>query len=78
LITHLQIFHAKWPDVIEYDSNYPNGIISLVLVSQKLKELPYLIRDGLYDQSVLDEFKYDFNMLNTQYNRDKKLKELGI
>lgn len=78
MITHLQIFHDKWPDVIEHNSNYPNGVISLVLVSQKLKELTYLIRDGFCDQSVLDEFKYDLNMLNTQYNRDKKLKDLGI
>lgn len=63
-------FMSKYPDVVS------DGYIQLILVAQKLRELPYLIRDGLYEESKLEEFKYDFNMLDIQNKRDKLLKEL--
>jgi hypothetical protein len=70
---YINQFKDKWPEVVT-----PDGIISLSWVAQFIHELPYLIRDGIYDQSVLDEFKHDFNMLNVQQRRDESLTKLGI
>jgi len=70
---YINQFKDKWPEVVT-----PDGIISLVLVAQFIQELPYLISAGFHDQSVLDEFKYDFNMLDVQRRRDEALTKLGI
>ena len=70
---YINQFKDKWPEVVT-----PDGVISLAWVAQFIQELPYLIRDGIYDQSILDEFKRDFNMLNVQQRRDEALTKLGI
>ena len=67
---NIERFKSKYPDVVQ------DGLISLILVSTKIQELPYLIRDGFYDQSYLDEFKHDFNMLDVQRRRDEALEKI--
>lgn len=63
-------FMKKYPQVVEAD------VISLKLLAEHLTMLKELVKLGVYDKSVYDEFILDIKAMNIQEHRDRILNEL--
>lgn len=65
-------FSEKYPEVIDSDT----GFVSIKLFSNHLLMMKELVKFRMCDQSMVDEFISDYNLLGVCEHRDNILKEL--